>query len=44
MSYERKHAARMVSLSEPKEIWELIPIGQGAFFLFSEQFSVRNAL
>ena len=29
MSYERKHAARMVSLSEPKEIGELIPVGEG---------------
>jgi len=29
ISYERKHAARMVSLSEPKEIGELIPVGEG---------------
>ena len=26
MNYERKHTARMVSLSEPKEIGELIPL------------------
>jgi putative transposase len=29
MSYERKHTAWVVSLSEPAEIGELIPVGEG---------------